>query len=165
VKGIHIGATVCAVALTMLAVSAASASADTVQLDRTCQVTTNLQGGRCSVRLACPDKVTTNAGRQPVLGCVASGEVRAAGELTGLLHGRVLAQPKFGGVTKGPRVKASCAGNVSNCRARTDGQNIGNGGPTGASDVERAVCSTKRSIGVIMVTTACHVYINAVTAP
>ena len=34
-----------------------------------------------------------------------------------------------------------------------------------ASDVERARCSTKKSLGVIFVHTRCIVSINAVTAP
>jgi hypothetical protein len=44
-------------------------------------------------------------------------------------------------------------------------QNIGNGGPTGASDVERAHCTSNRSIGVLFLKTRCTVYVNALTAP
>jgi hypothetical protein len=165
-KGIRFGVAVSAVAVaSVFAISVASASGDTVQLSKSCTVDTTLMGGTCAVHQRCPDKVTTSAGVQPVLGCVASGEVFASGELTGLLRASVKAQPLYGGVSPGPRVKAGCKGNLSNCTARTDGQNIGNGGPSGDSDVERAHCNTHRSLGVLFLHTRCTVFVNAVTAP
>jgi hypothetical protein len=164
-KGIRLGVAVGAAALMMLAVSATSASADTVQLSSSCKVTSTLQGDSCTTRLACPDTVQTSTGLQSVAGCVATGEVLAAGELTGLLRATVVARPRYGGISSGPRVRASCSGRTNNCRARSDAQTIGNGGPTGRSDVERARCSTKKSLGVIFVHTRCIVSINAVTTP
>jgi hypothetical protein len=159
-----VAASAVAVVVVALAASAASASADTVQLSQSCKVTTTLQGGSCAVRQKCPDQVTTTSGVEAVTGCVASGEVRVSGELTGLLRGGVVAQPRFGGVSNGPRAKSGCRGALTDCHARTDGQNIGNGG-SDPSDIERAHCTSMRSLGVLFLDTRCTVFVNAVTAP
>jgi hypothetical protein len=55
--------------------------------------------------------------------------------------------------------------NLTDCGARTDGQNMGTADRSGASDVERAHCSSNGSLGVRFLKTRCTVYVNTLTAP